>query len=295
MKANLLNNKNIIIVRQKRFGLGNKILSWANAFYWSKKNDANVVVTGWTHIPFKSILRREQTLRWYRGFFKTNFFQTIKNLRLYILPFKAITEITQNPGKKEKRHLLQLVPKLSDLNYLKEFRKEIISEFYKLINIKLLNRTLEIKNPVIGVHIRLGDFVNIGYATEIDYYVQVINKLREQAIKPLPVTIFTDGTNVQLKEILKLPLIEVFKSENDLIDLLVLSSSQFLVTSKGSTYSYWAAFLNEHSVIHHPNTWLKESRDQQTNSIKFEGILDFEYKLPSLLIKHLEDFQSTQF
>ena len=128
------------------------------------------------------------------------------------------------------------------------------------------------KSPVIGVHIRRGDFVKNGSAVNLDYYIQVIKTIRFINGNNLPVTVFSDGHRAELNPILQLNNVEIFDSKDDLIDLLTLSKSKILITSIGSSYSYWAAFMNNGVVIHHPKSWVPQCRPVEINKENFEGL-----------------------
>lgn len=268
-----------------RFGLCNKLLCWANAFVWCKRNNAELVVSGWTHIPIGSILRAEKSLRWYRNFFNNergNWFN-----KIFFYKAKVISSIEEVSLDSHKLYKYEATPYISDLPKLSPYREEIKSEFFKMIKRKHLRTFEEIAPPVIGLHIRRGDFLKSGSQTDLSYYSELVERLREISGSELPVTIFTDGYPDELTEVLRLPKVKLFDSVNDLVDLLVLSSSKVLVTTVGSSYSYWAAFISEGVVLHHPTTWIEQCRPQHINKKKFEGKYTSKNP-PQKLIKNIE-------
>jgi hypothetical protein len=58
-------------------------------------------------------------------------------------------------------------------------------------------------------------------------------------------------------------------------DMLVLSKSKIIITSMGSTFSYWAAFLSDADVINNPLDVHPRLRNE--NNL-FEGTLEDLYK-----------------
>ncbi len=101
-------------------------------------------------------------------------------------------------------------------------------------------------------------------------------------------TIFSDGLDYELKEILELDQTNRFHNQNDLVDVITLSKSKILMTTKESSYSYWAAFLSDGAVLHHPETWVTQCRDQKTNEIVFDGLINTSEALPDLLLETIK-------
>lgn len=273
-----------VYLKFDRYGLCNKIIMWAKAYVFAKNNNAILITSSWFHIPFGNLIRREKTLRVYWSFFNNKKSPFLFNFILKKLPrFSSIDK--QNV--RFTKAVFEGIPYVSDLPLLAPYRNEIINSFYNMIT---KENKLKIENnefPVIGVHIRRGDFNVNGSATCNEYYINLIEKIRALSDKNLPVTIFSDGFDNELEEILNLKHTKRFKTQNDLVDLVVMSRSEILVTSKGSSYSYWAAFMSNSIVIHHPETWVENCRDKQTNKNIFEGAVKIEEKIPELLISNI--------
>ena len=164
---------------------------------------------------------------------------------------------------------------------LKNNRNLVINLFFNVLNENLKIKYYELDTPIIGVHIRRGDFltfqsddhfrINGNTKTPDFYFIDIINKIREYTNKTIPVKLFSDGYKAELQNILSLENIELIENNNDMLDLLHLSKSQIIITSAGSTFSYWAAFLSNATVIIHKDHVLKDLRDSITNSIYYEG------------------------
>jgi hypothetical protein len=92
--------------------------------------------------------------------------------------------------------------------------------------------------------------------------------------KSLPVTVFTDGRKSELQQLFELENIFLSEDNDDLTDLLLLSRSKILITSAGSTFSYWAAFISEGIIISHPEYENLKVRPKCKDAETFEGALD---------------------
>jgi hypothetical protein len=138
--------------------------------------------------------------------------------------------------------------------------------------------------PVVGVHIRMGDFIKPVDDTELGrrgnlrtplhYFITVIQSIRKLNGSLLPVTVFSDGSEKELSDLLKLPNVNLSAGKNDLADMLLLSRSQLIITSASSTFSYWASFLSDATVVMHPTyTGIKIRPENMRNSL-YEGAFD---------------------
>lgn len=277
--------KKKVYLKFERFGLCNKIIMWAKAYVFAQNNDAVLITSSWFHIPIGNILRREKSLRLYFDFFNNK--QSSLLLNFFLKRLKSFTSI-EKQNQKFTTCVFEGTPYVSDLVKLAEYRDDLIKAFLSMIKPMHKKKIAATEIPVIGVHVRRGDFNNIGATTTNEFYVDLINKIRSYSEKELPVTIFSDGFDHELKEILELKNTKRFETQNDLVDLVVLSKSKILITSKGSSYSYWAAFIGDATVLHHPDTWVPQCRDENTNRSVFEGPISADEVWPNLLLKNIK-------
>ena len=120
----------------------------------------------------------------------------------------------------------------------------------------------QLTSPEIGLHVRRGDFRKLAdgetfgedgcVQTPLEYFIDVVRKIRKGAQSELPVTVFSDARKNELEQLLKLGNVYFSEKRKDIIDLLWLSKSKIIVCSPSSTFSYWAAFLSSAYVVHHP-------------------------------------------
>jgi hypothetical protein len=268
-----------------RYGLGNKLISWAKAYVWCSKNQAILRVKGWVHIPVGSILRGDKSLRWYKGFFLTKGSSYLYTLNQNI---PVISNIEDKPVNTITRYRFIAIPTLSDLIQLKDERMVLKTAFFKMIKPNIARQIHQMKPPIVGIHIRRGDFVKIKTETNLNYFISIITEIRKIKGENLAVTIFSDGHEHELESILKLPEVALFKTINDLADLVIMSRSKILVTSHASSYSYWAAFISDGLIIHHPDSWVLQCRPEIINQKKFEGPIPIEGEWPLQLINNIK-------
>ena len=62
-------------------------------------------------------------------------------------------------------------------------------------------------------------------------------------------TVFTDGKEGEISDLLSLQGVKIAANNPDIVDLMLLTRSRYLVVSPGSTFSYWAAFISDAYVI----------------------------------------------
>jgi hypothetical protein len=109
----------------------------------------------------------------------------------------------------------------------------------------------------IGVHVRRSDFVEArddaefsrrgAVRTPITWFAACLSWIRKVAGVPLPVLMVSE-----LRPVLSLPDVRFVRTGSAIGDLLVLSRTQLLLASTGSTFSLWAAFLGQMPTIAYP-------------------------------------------
>jgi hypothetical protein len=135
--------------------------------------------------------------------------------------------------------------------------------------------------PLVALHVRRGDFRPLapgedfrrvgGVRTPDNYFLEIVSGLRAAAGYQAPVTIYSDGTDEELAFLLRLPAVWRATSFNDVTDLLALSRARMIVTSSGSTYGEWAAFLSDGVVLRHPDHIHAPIRPENVRRIAYEG------------------------
>lgn len=294
-----------------RAGLGNQLFPLMKAKLLSSLYDIPLQVTNYNQFSIGPYLRGEKSKRRYGNYF--TFQKGVVGSWVDELIFSW-----KKKGVLIKEHPLQLdapalnrshcylyseMPHWSDyFAGLKAHRDQVIRLFFEMLRPWIMERVDQQPRPVIGVHIRMGDFRKLqagedfsrtgATRTPEQYFMEVIGFIRKVAGRDLPVTIFTDGHAHELAGIFSLPNIAMAEGNADIVDLIMLSRSRVLVTSAGSTFSYWAAFLADAPVIMHPDHIHQPLRPDEVNGKYFEGPVNFS-KPDELLLENIRGIGST--
>lgn len=254
-----MNNKSVVYVKFPKAGLGNMLLTWSRAYVFSNINNLEMHTSSWTNIHFGAWVRRETKKRLYAGYFKQGgllktilfFYYLLVNKKIYEPPVKKL-------ASPEVNKIFVFNKIFTDYDFFKDIRpyKETLRKgLFETLNPALVEQYNSSEKPVIGLHIRRGDFNRGSTITPISFFIEVVTALRKEAGKELPVTIFTDAEPSEIEDITKLNGIMLAETKADILDILLLAASEFAVLSIGSTFSYWAGFLSEGRVIKHYNEW----------------------------------------
>ena len=292
----------LILCKLSKAGLGNQLFPLMRAFVFGHLNNLPVMVTGYNHFTIGPYLRGDKSKRSYAGYFtfqKGIIDQQLNNLKLLrYRKFEREIEPSLESVKIEEHHLyvFSKLPEWSDYFYgLKEHRALVLQLFNSLISPSVKNKMHHLTPPCIGVHMRMGDFKKLKpgedfskvgvVRTPEEYYVDVINQVRALHGSDLPVSIFTDGHKHEITMLLSLKNTTLIEGNLDIVDMLLLSKSKIILTSAGSTFSYWAGFLSDSTIIMHPDHIYKSIRPKSLESILYEGKFD---SANPLLVKNIQ-------
>jgi hypothetical protein len=116
------------------------------------------------------------------------------------------------------------------------------------------------------------DFSKAGNTrTPLGYFTNIIKCLRAVHGSQVPVTIVSDGSRDQLRELLTLPGVELGARQTAIVDILRMSRSKLLIPSAASSFGYWAGFLGDCAIIMHPDHIHKSIRPDSVNKMFYEG------------------------
>jgi len=273
-------------------GLGNQLFPLLKAQVFASLNNLPVVVTGYRQFKIGPYLRREKSKRNYSNYFK---FQkgilgawmdqrSIDSLSKKGLVAEPPVEKLKESAIKQGVYLYSEHPHYHDyFGGLRENRDETLLQLNKILRKEIVDDVASKKSPVIGVHIRMGDFRKLRQGEDFSqvgatrtpekYFMECIQQIRAINGSPLPVSIFTDGYRHELQEILSMDNVEMIEGNKDIVDLLLLGKSQIILTSAGSTFSYWSGFLANAPVILHPDHIYSPLRPESVNRNFYEGPL----------------------
>ncbi|MEO6719121.1 MAG: alpha-1,2-fucosyltransferase [Ferruginibacter sp.] len=261
----------IVICKLPKAGLGNQLFPLLKAYTFADLNKLPIVVTGYNRFFIGPYLRREKSKRKYNGTF---IFQ--KNIlaagfeKWRLSKYKKHDQIIEPPieqlgnkGDLNHAYIFYEMPHWDHyFDGLKEQRTLVIKLLWQVLLSPIRKKVLELPPPCIGIHIRMGDFRNLrdgetfgsagAVRTPENYFINLVKSIREIHGSDLPVSVFTDGSRRELDQLFQLSNITLIEGKSDMVDLLLLSKSKLIITSAGSTFSYWAAFLSDAIVIMHP-------------------------------------------
>lgn len=142
--------------------------------------------------------------------------------------------------------------------YFAEYRDLILDTFRPNINIKnyILSKYNEKLKSSTSIHIRQGDYLIIKKCyhnlLETDYYKNALEKITTENI-----LVFSDNIEkVKSNKIFKDNRITFIEGETEIIDFYLMSMCQHNIIGN-STFSWWAAWLNENKekIIYYPEKW----------------------------------------
>ncbi len=298
----------VIVCKLPKAGLGNQLFPLLNALVFAKLNALPVVIVGYHHLKIGPYLRKEKTKRKYRGYFtfqKSLLGEQIDKCKIYWWQ-KKYAIVKEHPivaiHEKDRSRKLFLFEKLPTYHdyfiHLKPHRMMVKELLTTIVNPRILVEVQQQPAPIIGVHIRMGDFRKLKQGEDFSkvghvrtpefYFIDIINTIRQLNGKKLPVSLFTDGYRHEFEEIFQLDDIQMVEGNADIVDLLLLSRSSMVVTANGSTFSYWAAFLSDSPIIKHPDHLYAPFRPASVNEKFYEGPL-MKNEMPTLLHKNIID------
>jgi hypothetical protein len=269
-------------------GLGNKMLVWARAVAFARQNPMSLFVTGWEQIKLGPLLRRERSARLYFGYFDDPCaVDPLGGLILRRAERRCVEpEIAALPplaaGEPVTAYVFREVPHWSDyFAGIREHCGQVRAAFHAIVKPEHRREVSRRPAPFIGVHVRLGDFralrpgedfAKVGQVrAPLSYFRSRIEGIRRVYGGTAPVTLFSDGRDEDLAELLALPEVRRSTGPSDLVDLLLLARSRAIVVAPGSSFGQWAGFLADAPVLHHPAHFHAPSRPPELNERWYEG------------------------
>lgn len=285
-------------------GLGNILFTFARALVLSKKFDLEFIYPTWNSIKIGPLLRGEKDARSYNDLFDKPFGISGLKKTFLMLVSKKYSESDLNFAIADRKQykilnrpaIIECYGHEGFFESLIGYRDEIRSAIIKMMtdnNIKIINKH-DFSDGIV-VHIRMGDFQPVpsdlskiepwlNYRLPLNWYSNIIDKIRLAVPSKTPVYVFSDGTSSELSEILSKDNTFRIETGSSITDIIALSSGSILIGS-GSSFSMWAAFLGGMPSVWFPK--LHSSILMEDPNI-FEGEIGFEDPLPRKLLFNLE-------
>ncbi len=273
-------------VHPPRSGLGNMLIVWARARVFAELNGLPLVATGWLRPRIGPWLRREDRKRFYGTTFRQPRMVDVAHART----LSALGHCVHEPpvarviggAERGKVYFFEKLPhSLAYFDDLRAHRELLRRELPTLLTGSVLTALASADAPTIGVHVRRGDFMELKAGQDISrnmaraplsYFARMIATIREVHGSELPATIFSDGYDHELAELLELPGVSRAPRRADVVDLLALSRSKVIVASPWSTFSLFAAFLSDAAVIQFPTDSTTAIRADDVRARSYEGV-----------------------
>jgi hypothetical protein len=270
--------KEKVYIKFPKTGLGNMMLVWARAVVFAHLNNLPIVTSSWWGFHWGALLRRENKSRFYLGYFTESSMckQLLVKLQSKLLQVELdppVALLSSYATRKSKIYVFNTVVTDNDLfGSLRNHEALIKSSLTNLLTAKMKLKLEQFEVPFIGVHIRRGDFKLGNQTTPLHYFIEIINTIRSAVLEDAPVTVFSDADESELQEILSIPNVKLAENKPDILDILLLSKSKYIVLSRSSTFGYWAAFLSNALVIRPFDDWqaMIKPNNQQYKEIKWE-------------------------
>jgi hypothetical protein len=142
-------------------------------------------------------------------------------------------------------------------NDLELIRTELLS----ITQPQHLSGYLAVDPAPVGIHVRLGDFVQQSSyedmveidnsALPLSWYTAALEAVRALTGTAVKAAVFSDGDDEELAELLSMDYVERAEFGSSIADMLAMSRSRLLIAS-GSTFSEWASYLGQVPTIWHP-------------------------------------------
>ncbi len=257
-------------------GLGNLLFTYSRALIYANENCYKLIWPTWPSFKIGPYLRRELDKRFYGDLFVNNSGYVDGIEKFKILAFNK--KINQDDVESVKDNDVVIFDKFK-MNFegIKKYRDVIRDDLIKNLsekNKKALD--FDFTNSI-SVHIRLGDFgapsvdkLKRGCnntSIPIEWYVKVILQIRKIIGRDIKVYVFSDGSDEQLDDVLKLINVEKITFGTSIADIIALSRSNLFIAS-GSSFSMWARFLGNLSTITYTNQLKDKICDE--NGFEFE-------------------------
>jgi hypothetical protein len=251
-------------------GLGNKLFPWARCAIYCANHGGVMLPAGWFGLRRGPLFRDGLlcgglTFRSYLGkvLLLNNFhepaFSNIIRRRLYLNRFKvqneASTEHICNSAEDvvlrfigDGRHFLDLAGHQRLLQRrlfeISNLSKGVTTRSYPkiLLNVRLA-RDFRLAKSDLEFQLRGA------LRTPINWYRDVLARIRKELERDEPALIISDGQDHELKPLLDTPNVIRFYSTKAIDDLYALSKARLIIGAGGSSFTAWGAFFSQSDVI----------------------------------------------
>lgn len=277
--------KSFVVCRIPRAGLGNQLLTWAKAVAFGHRHGLEVLHWGWS-VPSRTRVQRIlQGNETWRSLMKGSPLVTVGWNAVRAFRCQRVVEplLSFEPSAEDMICHFHLVPPWQD--YFGDFRDQrehVLGELRATMRPGVWKSAEALPAPYVIANLRMGDFAvvtagvdfsKVGqHRTPFTYFQNAIAGIRHFAGWNVPIHLVSDGTSEELAPLLEaVPGITLVPQRPALVNLLWMSKAKAIIASAGSTFSFWAGFMGESAVMHHPAHTPVPSRDASINARCYDG------------------------
>lgn len=296
-----------------RTGLGNMLFPWARAELFRDLHGVAMLAPMWTKPRLGTFLRRERDSRLYLKQFRDGHYVSGLRRELVLRRGRIAVFDSVLPNLEEAVGACEALsghgPKVVAMTRwadwftpeLRARRSFIIDRLLSIVRPEIRAFVDRCAPPVIGLHVRRGDKVALQpqytadgnppldshFVPPVSWFARAVQSIRRAVGEPLAATVFSDGHDEELTELLELPGVQRAPRSPAIADILMLSRSGVLVTSATSSFSGWAAFLGGMPTLWYPRfeRTMIDDRPELLIRVDEQGSLDdaSASRLPALL------------
>ncbi len=286
-----------------RYGLGHSLLAWARCRLWCDDHQVPMLAPSWNQLRIGPMLRGERDKRQYHLLFRFDGYVTGLN-RWWLLQrqpkVEATSIVVDELPPRGDGHIV-VFRNLERLNEETHFH-EVCGRGAQ-VRAALDRMTKPRYRPVdprvpIAIHVRMGDFREVesieslragakNARIPVSWYASMLSGVRRELGAEVPAMVFSDGSDEQLAELLRLPAVRRSPRQQSITDLLSMSRSRLLISS-GSGFSMWGTFLGDMQRICFPGQRLVRVL-HSTPELDREPECENAAELSPTFIAHLRD------
>lgn len=240
-----------------RSGLGNELFPWARCTVWCEANGVPMLKPQFRQLHIGPYLRRERDKRQYHLLFRNPG---------YVAGLKRFAKVrfgrkVSEGSEEDLRGATVWFTGMEGLfaPILGESDR-VLTALRRMTRPELLPAATS--RDFIAVHIRRGDFQpapseealrsgSWNYQLPIEWFLHGIAEARKVLGATMPVVVFSDGTDEQVADVLKLPGVTRASGKSAITDMLGLGQGRMLIAS-GSTFSMWGSYLGQVPTVWFP-------------------------------------------
>ncbi|MEM1098470.1 MAG: hypothetical protein AAGH92_06725 [Planctomycetota bacterium] len=249
-----------------RAGLANRLFCWGRAEAAASRHGLPMLAPQWVRLKLGPILRGERDRRFYTSLFTNRGYVSgarawATRARLPIVEEQQLPATLERPGRGAVVRFTGMEQFFEPIHDDQPLLQRRLWD----ITAPTIRQDVERLTPQVGpivMHVRRGDMPSVrpGQAVSLkslcqlptSWFVGVAECLRERFGADTPISVFSDGRDEELAELLALPNTHRVDGGRALTDIWLISRGRAVVTSGPSTFSLWGTYLGGCAAITYP-------------------------------------------